>query len=108
MSLFTNIIIELLVLCFFALLYYVYTKRKIINSIEFEFNHILNEIIFKIHNFLEENKEVASFNEINSFVNKLETLSNKNSNEFPLELKAPNDLPPEIKEQFSDFLQHLQ
>lgn len=108
MNLFTSIIIELLILCFFAFLYYVYTKKRIVHSIEFEFGHRLNDIILQIHHFLDENKEITSFNEINSFVNKLETLLDKKSSEFPLNLEAPNDLPNEIKEQFSDFLQHLQ
>lgn len=96
----TNIIIDLLVLSFFALLYYFYTRRRIIHSMEFEFQEKLGEIIYLIHEFLESNKQIESFNEINSFVNDLEVLITKDQSNFPKNLNIPKDLPTDIQNEF--------
>lgn len=106
MDLFKNIIVDLLVLCFFGLLYYFYGKKRIINSLENldqEFRWQLDQIIVSIHEFLEVNKNHTSFKEINDFVTKLEESVHQSHTDFPKDLVSPNDLPDEIKQQLKDL-----
>lgn len=110
MDLFKNIIVDLLVLCFFGLLYYFYGKKKIINSLESldqEFKWQLDQIIVSIHEFLDANKNLTSFKEINDFVTKLEDRIHQSHTDFPKDLVSPNDLPDEIKQQLNDLSHFL-
>lgn len=98
-----NLIFELLIIIFFAGLYYLYTRRKIVLHFEYEVHERMEQLIYEIHCFLEENKNSTDYSLINEFVINLEEILNNRNFDFLKSLDVPQNLNKEFKNQFKDI-----
>jgi O6-methylguanine-DNA--protein-cysteine methyltransferase len=102
------VLIDIGVLGFFALLYYIYQKRRIIYYSEVEFRLELESLIDNLHYYLEENKDHNQFTQINQFVSQLEKYLEKNPEEISeLTITPPQELPQHFKEHFEHITNML-
>lgn len=100
MSWFYSILIDLAVLGFFGFLYYMWQRRRIIKHSVFEIQNRLQDFLYDLHSYLEENKNKSFYSELDAFARSLELAANTNDlSAMKLALsKSPESMPSELSE----------
>ncbi|MEX1099722.1 MAG: hypothetical protein WEB87_04810, partial [Bacteriovoracaceae bacterium] len=69
---FYSIVVDLGVLAFFGLLYYLFQRRRIIKASTREIQERIQEFLYELHSFLEKNKGKSIYSELDQYALKLE------------------------------------
>lgn len=105
MSAFYTILLDLSVLAFLGGLYYFFQKRRIIKASTLEIQDSVQEFLYELHSFLEENKTAPFYEELNSFALNLEAAANTNDlgNMEAAVRQTPKDLPKNLQEELDNI-----
>ncbi len=104
-----TVLIELGVLAFFGLLYYIIQKRRILRKDKEDIFYLLEQLIYELHHFLEENKQQNFYSDLNKICLNLELqLENKTLNEIQSSLnQIDTPVPEKIQELINKLHFHL-
>ena len=95
-----TIIIEIGILAFILLLYYVFQRRRIIHRDIEEIFLVTDDIIYKIHQYLDNKQGEGHYQELNNFVTSLEKCTEQHSIEELIKalMIRPSHLPTDINQ----------
>ena len=101
-----TVAIEICILGFFALLYYLYQGRKVKRHFHNERVEAYALWIYDYHHYLEEIKDSPHYNELNAFVAEIETVDLENQMQRQtLNSKIPKSMDDELKERLCKILE---
>lgn len=95
-----KVVIDIAVLAFFALLYYLYQKNRIIYYSQKEFFQELESFLENIQLFLDNNQDMKDRDKYHDFINALEPYHHKIPKKEDLVIDTPENFPEELKAHF--------
>jgi len=105
MNMVYSILIDIGVLAFFGVLFYLFQRRRILRNSAYEIKDGIQKLTFDLHHFLDDKKNESFYNELNEYALKLEgLLDSMNIHEQRDQLQAPKSLPSELKEQLDKVI----
>lgn len=103
-----QVLIDIGVLAFFALLYYLYQKNRILYYSEQEFFQELDSFLGNLEDFVENNHQGENTSQYHEFITKLTPFLNKVPNKDEFKIDLPPDLPTDFKNHFQHILKLLE
>jgi CRISPR/Cas system CSM-associated protein Csm2 small subunit len=95
-----KVLVDIGVLAFFALLYYLYQKNRIIYYSEKEFFQELESFIENLQQFLDNNQNMKDIEKYQDFLNSLAAFHNRLPKKEDLLIEVPENFPKEFKDHF--------
>jgi hypothetical protein len=107
----TNILIEMGILCFLGFLYYIFQRRRIVRFDQEEILESLANLTYDLNHFLEEHKAEIFYKELDEFCKNVE-LANENQS-LPeiihvFQDASYNGMPKELKVKFEEIKSKLE
>lgn len=104
MNQFYSILIDLGVLGFFGLLFYIIQKRRILKHSAYEIREQLQKFIFDLHVYLDDKKNETFYRELDEYAQNLEALlPDENILQLKERLTPPSSLPEEMKQEIGQI-----
>lgn len=103
-----QVLVDILVLAFFALLYYLYQKNRIIYYSEKEFYIELESLLENLKHFLDNNQDIHEIDKYHDFMNALAQFHHKLPTKDDLSMEVPQNLPQEFVDHFEHLKELLQ
>ena len=104
-----RISLEMGLLTFLGVLYYLFQRGRIIRNDLAEIYHLIEKYIFHINDFLDDKKNESYYQELNAYAEKLERLNEAGDIHvlYSFLEKVPNGLPKELEADLETIMTQL-